>query len=247
MEDLSDVEVVFFDVDGTLFDQRLAHMMAIKELSRVYEPFHGVDVQELVSAFNVADVEAFAAFKYGISLDKLRHERSENILRALKIDTAHASELTSVFYDTYPRINAGFKDADGVVKKAQKNHKIGIISNGSREVQLMKLRTLKLRDHFEVMVFSEDLGYRKPDERIFLHAADEMQTDTRKCLYVGDSYRADISGAGNAGMRTCWINHHGEVPDGSSPDIEIKEISQLLNFMTSRSDQKCTKDHPTKN
>ncbi len=231
MEELCDIDVIFFDVDGTLFDQRLAHILAIKELSRVYEPFHDFDVQELVSAFNEADVEAFRAFKDGVSLDKLRLERSENILRRLKMDTGHTRELTTVFYETYPRMDAGFRSADRVIKEARENHKIGIISNGSGDVQLMKLKTLKLEDQFEVMVFSEDIGYRKPDERIFLHAADMIQTDPKRCLYVGDSYRADILGASNVGMATRWINHNDDVPEGPGPDIEIREISQLLNFM----------------
>ncbi len=231
MDNLSDIDVIFFDLDGTLFDQSRAHITAMRELPRVYEPFHDVDVQDLVSAFNVADAEAFAAFKDGVSLDKLRHERSEGILKTLKMDTALADELTSVFYHTYPRVNAGFRDGEKVIKKARKNHRVGLISNGSRDVQLMKLRTLKLEDHFEVMVFSEDLGHRKPDERIFMYAANEMKTHTKKCLYVGDSYRADILGAGKAGMRTCWINPRGDVPEGPAPDMEIREISQLLEHM----------------
>lgn len=231
MDYLSDIEVIFFDLDGTLFDQERAHIMAMKELSRVYEPFHDVDEKEIVSVFNVADVEAFRAYKDGVSLDKLRHDRSENILRALKIDTALADELTALFYDTYPCMNAGYRDGEKVIKKTRKNHRVGMISNGSKEVQLMKLKTLKLEDLFEVMVFSEELGHRKPDERIFMCAAHEMKTQTERCLYVGDSYHADILGAEKVGMRTCWINPLGEEPEGLEPDMEIGEISQLLEHM----------------
>ncbi len=225
---LNSIEVIFFDIDGTLFDQRSAHELALTEISDKYEIFKDISKEELISAFREADERALKEFNDGVPLDKIRRQRSENILSSLDLDTNFSEEFTSIFYHLYPSMDAGFKCIDDIVEKAKEEHEIGIISNGSSEVQLTKLKAINLLHHFDVLLFSEEMGYRKPDRRIFLKAANSMGTEPEKCLYVGDYYFADIFGADKVGMRTCWINHHDQKPDGPEPDIEVNDICQLL-------------------
>ncbi len=231
MKNLSGIDVIFFDIDGTLFDQRSAHELALMEISDKYDIFKDLSDKELIAAFGEADERALKEFNDGVSLDKIRLQRSENILSSLNLDTGFSKEFTTIFYDTYPSMEARFDCAESVVEKAKVGYDIGIISNGSREVQMTKLKTIDLLHHFDVLVFSEDIASRKPDEQIFLHAASKMNVEPEKCLYVGDYYFADVFGADKAGMRTCWINHDDQKPRGPEPDIQVNDICQLLPFL----------------
>ncbi len=226
-----EVDVVFFDIDGTLFDQRLAHELALKEIHHGWDIFRGVTAEQLIKAFKIADEAALKRFHEGVDLEKVRSDRSRKVLELLDIDTGHAEEFNSLFYDTYPKMEAGFKGIHEVIDRVEEDHDIGIISNGSKDVQTTKLEAVDLLNRFRTLVFSEEVGYRKPDERIFLHAANLIGARPNYCLYIGDFYMADIVGAHNAGMYTCWINHHGDRPQGLKPDIELKGIDEILEVM----------------
>jgi putative hydrolase of the HAD superfamily len=43
-----------------------------------------------------------------------------------------------------------------------------IVSNGQRVFSELELRFLGLHDYFEFVIFSSDVGYQKPDLRIFM-------------------------------------------------------------------------------
>ncbi|WP_235855572.1 HAD family hydrolase [Methanofollis fontis] len=50
-----------------------------------------------------------------------------------------------------------------------------------------------MRDYV-VVVFSSDLGYKKPEPRIFRHALSRLSVYPGSALFIGDSYRNDIGG-----------------------------------------------------
>jgi HAD superfamily hydrolase (TIGR01509 family) len=80
-------------------------------------------------------------------------------------------------------------------------------------VQLRKLDTLGIRHVFSCIVLSEEFGIRKPDPRIFFHAAGLLGVSPSECLYIGDSYKNDITGSRAAGMLSCWFKRgHSSLP-----------------------------------
>lgn len=227
-----EIETVFFDVDDTLFDQRRAHRLALKEIKeRCSEHFHGVDYRELVEAFERADQKSIEDFREGVPLNEIREERSEDMLRELSIDVSFSEELTELFYEIYPSMECGMKGVEEVVKGLHGDRILGVITNSSKEVQMRKLKTLEIIDHFETLVFSEEIGYRKPDGRIFLEALGRVDCKPQDCLYVGDSYRSDVVGASRVGMHTCWLNLDGRADGDVEPDVIISELTELLEYL----------------
>jgi HAD superfamily hydrolase (TIGR01549 family) len=59
-----------------------------------------------------------------------------------------------------------------------------------------------LAERLDVMVFSEELGARKPDAAIFLHACRELDVDPIATMFVGDNLVTDVQGAADVGMTT---------------------------------------------
>jgi HAD superfamily hydrolase (TIGR01509 family) len=54
----------------------------------------------------------------------------------------------------------------------------------------------------DVMVFSEEVGARKPDPAIFLHACSRLGVEAADTMYVGDNLVTDVQGAADVGMTT---------------------------------------------
>ena len=59
-----------------------------------------------------------------------------------------------------------------------------------------------LAEHLDVLVFSEELGARKPEPEIFLHACRELDVEPIATMFVGDNLVTDVQGAADVGMTT---------------------------------------------
>jgi putative hydrolase of the HAD superfamily len=82
-----------------------------------------------------------------------------------------------------------------------------IVSNGQRVFSELELRFLGLHDYFEFVIFSSDVGYQKPDLRIFMEALRKMgfETEPQNVLSIGDNFDNDIYPAKKLGMHAMHI------------------------------------------
>jgi putative hydrolase of the HAD superfamily len=103
----------------------------------------------------------------------------------------------------------------------------GIVSNGQRVFSEIELRYLRLHQHFNTIVFSSDVGFKKPDPRIFQIALDNLQLKPDEVMFIGDSFESDILGAQKVGMKTSYIREAWNLPDRSyQPYMFGKGISR---------------------
>jgi len=86
--------------------------------------------------------------------------------------------------------------------------RLGVISNWDRSLKSI-LERCGLLGYFEIVVVSSEVGYEKPDERIFRSALDSARIAPSRCLYVGDNYYDDKVGALSVGMECFIINRFG--------------------------------------
>jgi putative hydrolase of the HAD superfamily len=62
-----------------------------------------------------------------------------------------------------------------------------------------------LRDRLDAVVFSYELGVRKPDPRIYRHALDALDARPEDALFVGDGGSDEHRGARAVGMRSVLV------------------------------------------
>jgi putative hydrolase of the HAD superfamily len=81
---------------------------------------------------------------------------------------------------------------------------MGLVSNMHLRADLMRadLAALGLDRFLTVTAFSSEIGWRKPDVRIFTAALQRLGVRAEEAVFVGDRLRDDIAGARAAGMRT---------------------------------------------
>jgi putative hydrolase of the HAD superfamily len=90
----------------------------------------------------------------------------------------------------------------------------------------------------DVEVFSSEVGLRKPEPEIYLHACERLRVDPARCFYVGDGAYAELTGASAVGMHAVLIRDpvdetgealRPEAEDWTGPRIDdLREISALV-------------------
>jgi FMN phosphatase YigB (HAD superfamily) len=91
--------------------------------------------------------------------------------------------------------------------------KIGLICNtgftgGDPLRQVLEVHGIAA--YFDVLTFSNEFGYLKPDPRIFEHTLERLQVDASESLHVGDLEDADVAGARAVGMYAARYAPNGE-------------------------------------
>lgn len=117
----------------------------------------------------------------------------------------------------------------------QMGYKLGIIANqklGTAE----RLENWGLRQYFDVIVSSAEIGYAKPDKRIFEKALEIAGCTARESVMVGDRLDNDMIPAKALGMRTVWIKnglaqYQSEELGKDIADVQIASLSELLSYM----------------
>ena len=116
----------------------------------------------------------------------------------------------------------------------EKGYRLALISNASDDPNTQVLvDKLGARAYFEVIISSAALGIRKPDPKIFEDALKRMNLSPEKVAMVGDTLRADILGAYNAGIFSIWITRRANSSGNRAyaetifPDAQIETLSDL--------------------
>ncbi|MHA2225968.1 MAG: HAD family hydrolase [Candidatus Hodarchaeales archaeon] len=86
----------------------------------------------------------------------------------------------------------------------------------------------ELEEYFDRVIFSGDIGYKKPSPKIFSTALSGLSFRSKEhIIHIGDDFEADIIGALKFGIKATWIR----LPHKSSPDV--KEIDDLEGIISS--------------
>jgi HAD superfamily hydrolase (TIGR01549 family) len=111
----------------------------------------------------------------------------------------------------------------------EQGYRIGMISNTiwPAELHIEDLAELGLLPYLEHMDFSGEIGFWKPNPRIFQHALHKLEVGSEEAVFVGDNPREDIGGAQGVGMRGIWMRSV-EFPLGDArPDATIEALAEL--------------------
>ena len=85
---------------------------------------------------------------------------------------------------------------------------------------------------FEKVWSSADFGKVKPTADFFEMAVGEILdrypgSRREDILFTGDTYKTDIAGAHNAGLKAVWINRKNEPDESGFADYQVKDVTEL--------------------
>lgn len=127
-----------------------------------------------------------------------------------------------------------YPKADYILNSLSVKYNLGIIANQNKDLS-ERLRQFGIYDYFNIVVSSSDIGFAKPDERIFKFALKKANCSAQNAYMIGDRFDNDIIPAQHIGMKTVWIKQgFGGLgnPDNLStfPDYIVENLSELLNL-----------------
>ena len=153
------------------------------------------------------------------------------ILRKIFRDADYEEDLAEGAFAIFDSERNNVTLYDGALYTLQslsKKYTLIAVTNGNANLEKIGLRHL-----FDDVVTAVDVGYAKPDARIFNEAIKKAGTQADKIIHVGDNPEADIIGAANVGLKTVWMNSKSVSwpNDDIQPDLTINRITELCDLL----------------
>ncbi len=239
------IQAVVFDVGGTLEDVyyddaiRQEATRGLQALLLEWDLDPGLDLPGLQNAV-LAGMEAYGKWRQETEVE-LSPERvwteyifpdyglSKERLRA-------AAEDITFFYETHYHTRCLRPEAPAVLSALHKRGlRLAIISNAiSRQLVRRRLADYGIAHYFDPIVTSSNLGWRKPNERIFIEAARLLGLPSLACAYVGDTVSRDVIGARRAKygaviqIKSFLTDKADSKADNAPPDAIIQNLTQIV-------------------
>lgn len=229
----ADINVVLFDLDGTLVDtapdlaDAADHMLEALGLAPAGEARvrtwigHGVNqlVKRALAASGASEPELF---EHGLKL-------------YLEYYADHLTDRTV----PYPGV------VEGLTELVDRGLRLGVVTNKPARFTEPLLEALGLRVAFHAVVSGDTVTEKKPAPEPLLHAVRLCESSARKAVMVGDSM-TDIEAARRAGLGVIGVPYgynHGDETFFTSPDIMIQSLGELPALLEGNNKANATDGH----
>lgn len=206
------VELIIFDLDGTLIDSRIdianSVNYTLKQLGlsplddKIILGYVGDGVRSLIE--RVLSPSNLHLFEKG--LDTFLPYYSEHL-------------LDNTFF--FPEVMDTLKFFS--------YKKMAVISNKPEALSINTLKGLGIYNFFKSVVGGDSLEKKKPAPEPVIKVLEDLNVDREKAIIVGDSY-VDIEAGKGAGIMTCGVTYGFKSRDAilnAEPDFMIDRLAEL--------------------
>lgn len=235
---LQNLRALFLDLDDTLCDSRPAWDTGVRAaLDLLASRCPGIAPEVAAAEWDAVNQKLLARLEAGtLTMRQVRDRRFGALLRRLdQEDEALAVELNDALAHVRLANIHLFDDALPALQALRSEVHVGVVTNGAGDdhddSQWSVLRQLGLLDLVDSVWISDEVGFRKPDPRIFEGALEEVGVDPAEAAHAGDSPAKDVAGANAAGMTSVLVwRQAGPVHIAAAnqrPQIVVRSLAQL--------------------
>ena len=216
-------KAVVFDAYGTLFDVNSAAEKCKDKIGAKWETFANFwRTTQLEYTWLRSLMKRHKNF-WDITEDSL-----EKSMKVFNINKNMKNELLSLYkiLSPYPEVKGVLED----LKK--KNFKLAILSNGTLDLLNELVESNKLNNLFDDLFSIEEVKIYKPDPRVYEIPIKKYKIKSDEITFLSAN-TWDVSGGGNFGYNSIWVNRHNSVFDilDFQPKNEISNLTQLLDIV----------------
>ena len=210
---------------------------------KVYEVYTKEDenlgFQDFVSGFLESSAEAYRRRKVDLreipSADRFRI-----MLELLGTDAGRApSDLAERLAETHmehfgPALDIRPESHQLLEWAHRAGYRLAMISNFDYSPTLFAcLEKYGVRQLFEVIVVSDEIGWRKPHPKIFEHTLKQLGIAPAEALFIGDRLDIDVDGAAGVGLDSVWIDTGLQEwsPRHAQPNHTIGSLPELRTIL----------------
>jgi putative hydrolase of the HAD superfamily len=124
----------------------------------------------------------------------------------LNVDKKPVREASEAFSNCFAESMTIESYLPSLLERLHRKYRLAVVSNMSfAEAIFQSLKEFDICKHFDAVVVSGVLGWRKPSPRIFQAALQALDVKAKEAVFVGDSPVADVQGAKQVGMKTVLV------------------------------------------
>lgn len=187
----------------------------------------------LAAAGSDQDAAAFTArYRELVLKDATPNDDYGDLLRELGVEDADS--FIDAEHEVWRPAHEALSSAQALLDSLRsRGLKTGLVANSWPDpARLLRadVEAFGLAEQLDVIVFSEEVGFRKPQPEIFLHALEQLGVEPENAMFVGDRLDTDVHGAAQVGMATVqalWFR--ADDTPGIEPDFMAFTPMDVLN------------------
>ena len=113
----------------------------------------------------------------------------------------------------------------------QRRVPLALVTNGDARQQRDKIDRHDLARWFDVILIEGEMGYGKPDEKVYREALRQLGVAAADTWMVGDHLEFDVGAPQRLGLRGVWVDRAGAgLPANAdiSPHRVVRDLSEML-------------------
>lgn len=229
---------VLFDMDDTILTDGV-------NMDRCWQAtFHELttqlahlDVAEVLAAIRAqarwfwSDAERHRVGR--LDLLAARHQIYAHALEGLGINDATLARLLAETYTHQAEQAITIRESalETLTHIREAGVRMALVTNGAAAPQRRKIERFGLASYFDAILIEGELGYGKPDPRVYQHALTLLDARPEQTWMIGDQLEWEVAVPQTLGIRGIWVDAFGTgLPETSivKPDRVIHLLSELL-------------------
>jgi len=220
---MKNIKAIIFDAYGTLFDVNSAAEKCKEKIGDKWEDFANYwRVTQLEYTWLRSLMNRHKDF-WQVTEDSLSKS-----MKKYEIDQNMRSELLNLYkiLSTYPEVEKTLEELK------RKNFKLAILSNGTPDLLNQLVKSNSLQEFFNDIFSIETVGIYKPNADVYNIPIKKYNISKNEVLFLS-SNTWDVSGGGNFGYKSIWVNRNSNIFDNLdySPEFELKNLKDLLDII----------------
>ena len=220
---MKNIKAIIFDAYGTLFDVNSAAEKCKEKIGDKWEDFANYwRITQLEYTWLRSLMNRHKDF-WQVTEDSLNKS-----MKKFEIDQNMRSELLNLYkiLSTYPEVKKTLEELK------RKNFKLAILSNGTPDLLNQLVKSNSLQEFFDDVFSIETVGIYKPNADVYNIPIKKYNILKNEVLFLS-SNTWDVSGGGNFGYKSIWVNRNNNIFDNLdySPEFELKNLKDLLDII----------------
>jgi len=228
---------ILLDLDDTILDDSGGVLACWRDACLTHQSsMNGLDADSVFEAIDrIREWYWSDPERHRVGRLELAWARGEVVRLALADLGVDDENLARRIGDTYHAMrDDAIKPFDDALSTVQwlrdRGCRLALLTNGASKLQRLKIDRFGLAPFFDAILIEGEVGFGKPDPRIYTTALKVLDVSPTEAWMVGDNLEWDVAGPQREGIAGIWIDARGRgVPAGQAvqPHRIIERLADL--------------------
>ena len=220
---MKNIKAIIFDAYGTLFDVNSAAEKCKNKIGNKWEAF--------ANFWRTTQLEYTwirSLMKRHKNFWQITEDSLDKSMKTYNVNPLMKDELLNLY-----KVLSPFEEVPQILKELKaKKFKLAILSNGTPSLLNELVKSNKLDDLFDDLFSIEEVGIYKPDSKVYDLPIKKYKIKRNEVAFLSAN-TWDVSGGGNYGYQSIWVNRNNNVFDNLDYKFkfEIKNLQELTKLI----------------